>query len=45
VVAGHLLLVGPAGNQVTAATVGKVFNRIWDQAQLARPTGGQQPAL
>ena len=35
--------VSAAGNQVTTATVGKVFNRIWDQAGLPRPTGGQQP--
>lgn len=31
------------GNQVSAATVGVVFNRIWDQARLPRPAGGQQP--
>lgn len=31
------------GNQVTTATVGKMFNRIWDQASLPRPVGGQQP--
>ncbi len=30
-------------NQVTAATVGKVFHRIWDQAGLPRPASGQQP--
>lgn len=35
--------VSATGNQVTAATVGKTFNRIWDQAGLARPAGGQQP--
>jgi len=35
--------VSATGTQVTAATVGKVFNRIWDQAALARPAGGQQP--
>ena len=35
--------VSATGNQVTAATVGKVFNRIWDQAGLRRPGGGQQP--
>ena len=29
----------PTGNQVTAATVGKMFNRIWDQARLPRPSG------
>jgi integrase len=27
----------------TAATVGKMFHRIWDQARLPRPVGGQQP--
>lgn len=31
------------GNQVTTATVGKMFGRIWDQAGLPRPVGGQQP--
>jgi integrase len=31
------------GNQVTTATVGKIFTRIWDQAGLPRPIGGQQP--
>jgi integrase len=35
--------VSTTGNQVTAATVGKIFNRIWDQASLPRPAGGQQP--
>ena len=35
--------VSATGNQVTAAAVGKVFNRIWDQAALARPAGGPQP--
>ena len=35
--------VSSTGNQVTAATVGKMFNRIWDQAGLPRPAGGQQP--
>lgn len=35
--------VSATGNQVTTATVGKMFNRIWDQAGLPRPTGGQQP--
>ncbi len=35
--------VSATGNQVTAATVGKMFNRIWDQAGLPRPSGGQQP--
>ena len=35
--------VSATGNQVTAATVGKIFQRIWDQAGLPRPAGGQQP--
>jgi integrase len=35
--------VSATGNQVTSATVGKIFGRIWDQAGLARPPGGQQP--
>ena len=35
--------VSAAGNQVTPCTVGTVFARIWDQAGLARPAGGQQP--
>ena len=35
--------VSATGNQVTAATVGKVFNRVWDQAELPRAVGGQQP--
>ena len=35
--------VSATGNQVTAATVGKIFHRVWDQASLPRPTEGQQP--
>lgn len=35
--------VSATGNQVTPTTVGKMFHRIWDQAQLPRPVGGQQP--
>jgi len=35
--------VSAAGGQVTASTVGKVFNRIWDQAGLTRPMGGTPP--
>ena len=35
--------VSATGNQVTAATVGQVFHRVWDQAELPRPVGGQQP--
>jgi integrase len=39
----HTFFVSAAGNQVTAATVGKMFNRVWDQAGLPRPVDGQQP--
>jgi integrase len=35
--------VSATGNQVTAATVGVVFRRIWEAAGLPRPAGGQQP--
>jgi integrase len=35
--------VSATGNQVSTATVGKIFGRIWDQAGLARPMAGQQP--
>jgi integrase len=35
--------VSATGNQVTAASVGVIFRRIWDAAGLARPEGGQQP--
>ena len=35
--------VSATGNQVTTATVGKMFGRIWDAAGLARPLAGQQP--
>lgn len=35
--------VSAAGHQVTTATVGKMFNRAWDQAGLPRPVDGQQP--
>lgn len=35
--------VSAAGNQVTAASVGTAFHRIWDRAELPRPIGGQQP--
>ena len=35
--------VSANGNQVTAATVATIFHRIWDQAELPRPVGGQQP--
>jgi len=41
--ARRTFFVSATGNQVTTATVGKMFNRIWDQAGLPRPTGGQQP--
>ena len=39
----YRIFVSATGNQVTAATVGKVFHRIWDQAGLPQPAGGQQP--
>jgi integrase len=35
--------VSGAGHPVTAATVGQIFNRIWDQAALARLKDGRQP--
>jgi integrase len=41
--ARRTFFVSAAGNPVTAATVGKTFNRIWDQAGLPRPAGGTAP--
>ncbi len=35
--------VSGSGHSVTAATVGVIFKRIWDQAGLPRPAGGPQP--
>lgn len=35
--------VSAAGNQVSPATVGVIFNRIWDQAGLARRPDGPAP--
>lgn len=35
--------VSAAGNQVSPTTVGVIFNRIWDQAALARRPGGPAP--
>jgi integrase len=35
--------VSAAGNQVSPASVGVIFNRIWDQAGLARTSDGQAP--
>ena len=35
--------VSATGNEVTGATVAQIFQRIWDQAGLPRPTGGQRP--
>ena len=35
--------VSATGNPVTAANVGKIFHRIWDQAGLTRPTAGPLP--
>lgn len=42
-VSRRCFFVSAAGNQVTPATVGVIFGRIWDQAGLTRPLGGQQP--
>jgi integrase len=39
----HHFFGSAAGNLVTGSAVAKVFNRIWDQAGLSRPTNGQQP--
>jgi integrase len=41
--ARRTFFVSAAGNPVTAAAVGKTFNRIWDQAGLPRPAGGTAP--
>ena len=35
--------VAGTGGQVSPAAVGVAFNRIWDEARLPRPAGGQQP--
>lgn len=35
--------ISSTGAPVSPSTVGVIFNRIWDQAALARPTGGRQP--
>jgi integrase len=35
--------VSGTGNEVTGATVDVIFQRIWEQAGLPRPTGAQQP--
>ena len=35
--------VSATGAMVTAASVGVIFARIWDQAGLPRPSGGAQP--
>jgi integrase len=35
--------VSATGKQVTASAVGITFNRLWDQAALARPLNGQRP--
>lgn len=35
--------ISATGNPVPPATPGVMFNRIWDQAGLPRPVGGQQP--
>lgn len=39
----HNFFVSGTGNPVRAAAVGTVFNRIWDEAELQRPTNGQRP--
>jgi integrase len=36
--------VSSTGNPVTGAMVGVMFNRIWDQAGLTRPTVGTRPS-
>lgn len=41
--ARETFFVSAAGNPVTAATVGVMFNRIWDQAGLPRPADGPRP--
>ena len=35
--------ISSTGNPVTAATVGVIFNRIWDRAGLPRQADGQRP--
>jgi integrase len=35
--------VSASGHGVTGSSVGTAFNRIWDQAELARPRGGAPP--
>src|SRR6476619_6539731 len=39
----HTFFVSATGNQVSTATIGKIFGRIWDQAGLRRPVADQQP--
>jgi integrase len=39
----RMFFVSARGNQVTAATVGTVFGRIWKQAGLALTTGSRRP--
>ena len=39
----ELFFISRTGNPVTAAAVGVVFNRIWDQAKLPRTTNGPKP--
>lgn len=41
--ARRIFFVSAAGNQVSPAAVGVIFNRIWDQAALARRPGGPAP--
>lgn len=39
----EMFFVSAAGEPVTAASVGVIFRRIWDQAGLPRPADGTQP--
>ena len=41
--ARETFFISATGNPVTAATVGVMFNRIWDQAGLPRPADGPRP--
>ena len=35
--------VSSTGNEVTVATVARIFQRVWDHAGLPRPAGGRRP--
>jgi len=41
--ARRTFFVSAAGNELAASSVGQVFNRVWDEAHLPRPAGGQRP--